>query len=238
MKSVIIVLYSVEAVQHYFYMEVFMKAIKVVKLQRIIIIGLLIFFAVVFIWEQKIFNDQIDTIDSYEELVEKQRNDNDEVIQMWKDSYNALESKYADKIRECHELSQTGVEIPKYSYSYDEVILLAKVVQCEAGTYSEAPESQKMVCQVILKRVAAEDFPNTITEVLEQNKQFSVMSNGSVEKCELEVETLNNVYEVLLYGTNMPSNVKYFYASYLESGWITTLPVYDKVQGTTFAYEN
>ena len=112
MKSVIIVLYSVEAVQHYFYMEVFMKAIKVVKLQRIIIIGLLIFFAVVFIWEQKIFNDQIDTIDSYEELVEKQRNDNDEVIQMWKDSYNSLESKYADKIRECHELSQTGVEIP------------------------------------------------------------------------------------------------------------------------------
>ena len=136
MKFVIIVLYSVEAVQHYFYMEVLMKVTKVVKLQRIIIIGLLIFFAVVFIWEQKIFNDQMDTIDSYEELVEKQRNDNDEVIQMWKDSYNALESKYADKIRECYELSQTGVEIPKYSYSYDEVILLAKVVQCEAGTYS------------------------------------------------------------------------------------------------------
>jgi len=215
-----------------------MKASKVVVIQRWVIVVLLIVFFVVFVWQNKLFNDQMDTIDSYEELVEKQRNDNDEVIQMWEDSYNALESKYVDKIRECHELSQTGVEIPMYSYSYDEVILLAKVVQCEAGTYSEAPDLQKMVCQVILNRVAAEDFPNTITEVLEQKKQFSVMSNGSVEKCKLEVETLNNVYEVLLYGTDMPSNVKYFYASYLDSGWITTLPVYDKVQGTTFAYGN
>ena len=65
-----------------------------------------------------------------------------------------------------------------------------------------------------------------------------LLGNGRVEKCKLEVETLNNVYEVLLYGTDMPSNVKYFYASYLDSGWITTLPVYDKVQGITFAYGN
>lgn len=215
-----------------------MKATKVVKVQRIIIIMILIFFAIVFIWEQNIFDNQMKTIDSYEELVEKQRNDNDEVIQMWETSYHDLESKYADKIRECYELQQIGVEIPTYSYTYDEVVLLAKVVQCEAGTYSEAPDSQRMVAQVILNRVAAKDFPNTITEVVNQRNQFSVMSNGSVEKCKLEVETLNNVYEVLLYGTDMPSNVKYFYASYLDSGWITTLPVYDKVQGTTFAYGN
>jgi len=214
-----------------------MKAGKIILLQRIVIVVLLIVFAIVFIWEQIIFEKQNDTIDSYMELVDTQRTDNEVIVNKWRDSYRDLEKQYADKIRECYELQQTGVEIPKYSYTYDEVILLAKVVQCEAGTYSEAPDSQKWVCQVILNRVAASGFPNTITEVIYQKNQFSVMSDGSFDRCVLEMETLNNVYSVLMFGTDLPSYVKYFYSAHLDHGWIVTLPVYDKVQGTVFAYD-
>ena len=221
-----------------------MKASKVVVIQRWVIVVLLIVFFVVFIWQNKLFDDQIETIDNYEALIEKMDTDHENLIEQWRNSYDVLQGKYADKIMECHklqeELEQVGnsVEMPVYSYSYDEVILLAKVVQCEAGTYSEAPDSQKWVCQVILNRVAAKDFPNNITDVIYQKSQFVVTTNGSLEKCVLEPETLANVYEVLLYGTDLPSYVKYFYAGYLDTGWITTLPVYDRMQGTVFAYDS
>lgn len=221
-----------------------MKDGSVILFQKIVIVVLLVLFLVVFLWEQKIFDDQNDTIDQYMELVEKQRVDNDEIIQMWNDSYNDLERDYADKIVECEKLKdqlKVGVDIPEYSYSYDEVILLAKCVQCEAGKYSEAPDSQKYVTQVILNRVASKDFPNSIEKVIYQKTggvpQFSVAYNGMIDKCSLENDTLRNVYEVLLYGTDLPDYVLFFYSSSVTENWVNTLNTYVTLQGTVFAYK-
>lgn len=212
-----------------------------IKIYKAVISVLLVLLIALFIFGQYIFDSMDETIITYAELVEKQRTGYDELNKSWEESYDSLQTDYAGEILKNHELQQelyNRVELPKYTYSYDEVILLAKVVQCEAGYYSKAPDSQKWVCQVILNRVKAKDFPNTITDVVYQKNQFSVMTDGSFDSCVLEDKTLQNVYEVLLYGTDLPSYVKYFYASYVDTGWVTKLQTYDTVQGTVFAYSS
>ena len=131
-------------------------------------------------------------------------------------------------------------ELPVYKYAKAEVQVLAKCVQAEAGEKNY--EAQKMITKVILNRVQSGHFPNTIKEVIYQRKgnvpQFSVAYDGAMKKQELKMETLANVYSVLLFDYDMPDNVLYFYAKWVKDNWVTrhTTP-YKTVQGTVFAYK-
>ena len=102
-------------------------------------------------------------------------------------------------------------------------------------------ESQKYITQVILNRLHSDEFPNTIDGVIYQKTargvpQFSVAYDGSMNR-EVRAETLANVYSVLLHGTNLPEYVLYFYSTEVKNNWVNTLPTYDTVEGTVFAYE-
>lgn len=67
-----------------------------------------------------------------------------------------------------------------------ELELLAQLVHAEAGNQSF--EGKCLVAEVVLNRVESPDFPDTITEVIFQDGQFSVAYNGRLEKAAWSVD--------------------------------------------------
>lgn len=61
-----------------------------------------------------------------------------------------------------------------------EMELLAQLVEAEAGNQSF--EGKCLVVDCILNRVESDAFPNTISEVIFQDGQFSVIKNGAFDK--------------------------------------------------------
>ena len=202
----------------------------------------LIWFVVCIFWSDKNYNDLLMVNDDLLEQIDTNRTENDRILAGWKMSYDSLQTKYGHLLVEYDELekSMDTVELPTYNYTQAEVELLAVCVQCEAGEQNY--EAQKDIASVILNRVRSSSFPNTIEEVIYENNkgvpQFSVAYNGMMDECVLSPTVLNNVYGVLMYGNDLPKEVLYFYsASLSENNWIRSLPVYDTIEGTVFAYE-
>lgn len=89
---------------------------------------------------------------------------------------------------------------------YDSLELLACCVEAEAG--NQGLIGKKYVVDVILNRVDHEDFPDNITDVIYQKNQFSVVSNGAIDRVSPTDETFQAVKEELEERTN--SEVLYF----------------------------
>lgn len=195
------------------------------------------------IWEHNNYEELLDVVDSYKELVDKQRKDYEECNKNWSKSYDELQKKYGKSITENEKLKEklNEVELKKYSFTKEEVHLLAKCVEAEAGNYKNHRMSQKYVCQVILNRLKSGKFPNTLKKVIYQKNgkipQFSVAYNGAMNR-EVNLDTLANIYSVIVHGTDLPSYVLYFYSASVEENWVNTLNTYDTVEGTVFAYRS
>lgn len=71
------------------------------------------------------------------------------------------------------------VQNPSYNATTDEILLLAALIQCEAG--GEKYEGQVAVGAVVLNRVRSSRYPNTITEVIYSPGQFTPAGNGKVD---------------------------------------------------------
>lgn len=69
-----------------------------------------------------------------------------------------------------------------YQVYGEDLQLLAKLVRAEAG--NQPLEGKQAVVDVVLNRVDSELFPNTVEEVIFQPGQFSVASNGALNKAE------------------------------------------------------
>ena len=172
-----------------------------------------------------------------EELLNRQRNEQDALITTLEESYGELQNSYIELVDK-NERLESGLQEKRCKYTEDEVYLLAQCVEAEAG-YN--PESQKYVTQVILNRVNSSRYPDTIREVIYQKTgrgvaQFSVAYNGSMEGREVKSKTLANVYNVLLFGTDLPEYVQYFYSVKVTNNWVNTLNTHTTVGGTVFAY--
>ena len=172
-----------------------------------------------------------------EELLDRQRNEQDALITTLEESYGELQNSYIELVDK-NERLESGLQEKRCKYTEDEVYLLAQCVEAEAGYNSE---SQKYVTQVILNRVNSARYPDTIREVIYQKTgrgvaQFSVAYNGSMEGREVKSKTLANVYNVLLFGTDLPEYVQYFYSVKVTNNWVNTLNTHTTVGGTVFAY--
>lgn len=66
-----------------------------------------------------------------------------------------------------------------------ELELLACVVHAEAG--NQDLHGKRLVADVVFNRVMSDRFPNTITEVIYQPGQFSVVNDGALERAYTEV---------------------------------------------------
>ena len=95
---------------------------------------------------------------------------------------------------------------PRYEeITAEERELLARVVYAESNT--EPIEGQIAVAQVVLNRVRSESFPDTVSEVIYQKRQFSTASIlGSVVPNETNYEAVDAAFETEV----VPYEVLYF----------------------------
>lgn len=205
-----------------------------------IILVLLVLFLVFFIKTNDDYMDLLEVSDEQTALIDKQRSDNEKIVNSWQESYEELQIDYGKLLKENDELKE--VEIVDYYFTEAEVYLIAQCVEAKAGDYKGHELSQQYVCQVILNRLHSGKFPSSVEEVIyEKNNgcpQFSVAYNGMMDDRVVEPETLANVYKVIVHGTDLPEYVCYFYSDSVTENWVNKLPVYDTVDGTVFAYES
>ena len=89
----------------------------------------------------------------------------------------------------------------------DEYQVLLKIVQAEAGICDE--EGKLLIANVILNRMESEEFPDTVSGVVYQRKQFSPVMNGTINTCKVTEETINAV-ERALNGEDISEGALYF----------------------------
>ena len=92
----------------------------------------------------------------------------------------ALAKAEADKKVNSSNSSTQTVQQASTSHTTDEVKLLACLIQAEAGNQSY--EGKLAVGNVVLNRVKSGKYPNSISKVIYQPGQFTVVSSGSLSK--------------------------------------------------------
>lgn len=95
-------------------------------------------------------------------------------------------------IEEC--LPQT-TSSEEYTLTDEEFDYLCRCVEAEAG--DQPYKGKCYVVDCILNRVDSNDFPNDVISVINQRKQFEVVSNGRIWKVEVTEETRQAVREEL-----------------------------------------
>lgn len=85
-------------------------------------------------------------------------------------------------------------------FSDNDINLLALVTMAEAEGESE--KGKRLVIDTILNRVDSKYFPDTIHDVIYQSYQFSVMTNGRVDRCFVRDDIRQLVIEELESRTN------------------------------------
>lgn len=97
--------------------------------------------------------------------------------------------------------------------SEQDIDTLFRIVEAEAG--GEDRTGKLLVANVIINRVRAEEFPDTVTEVVYQKvknvTQFSPVSDGKIETVKVSEETREVVYSALL-GEDVSDGALYFVA--------------------------
>ncbi|MCI9202358.1 MAG: cell wall hydrolase [Lachnospiraceae bacterium] len=87
----------------------------------------------------------------------------------------------------------------KYDLSVEDYEALLKIVQAEAGNEDEM--GKMLVAGVVINRVNSRRFPNSVTEVVLQQKggvyQFSPVAIGTYQKTKASQETIEAVEKVL-----------------------------------------
>lgn len=78
-------------------------------------------------------------------------------------------------------LAGTGMETEK-PYSDDDLYCLAHIINAEAGDDNCTHEHRVAVGSVVINRVAADDFPDTVRGVVFDPGQYSPTWNGTFEK--------------------------------------------------------
>lgn len=125
-----------------------------------------------------------------------------------------------------------------YSYTEEELDLLARLVYSESG--GESYDTKLRVASVVMNRVVDPNFPNTIREVIYQKNQFSVTFlkvNGVVMiDRPADAESYQAAKEILDYGSILPSTVQVFYATYCDDSWVTSRVTYEICGNTVFAH--
>ncbi|MCR5576428.1 MAG: cell wall hydrolase, partial [Oscillospiraceae bacterium] len=62
--------------------------------------------------------------------------------------------------------------------AFDDLLLLARVIDCEAGSDWLTDDFRLCVGEVVLNRVASPEFPDTLREVVYQRGQYGVVNSA------------------------------------------------------------
>lgn len=91
------------------------------------------------------------------------------------------------------QLKAEGIKKPSKHYTKQNVILLAKLIQAENGG-AKHDETLYLTGAVVMKRVKAKSYPNTIKGVIYQSGQYSTADRlGSVKPSTRALEIANDI---------------------------------------------
>lgn len=112
----------------------------------------------------------------------------------------ALEQENSDSMTGLTQVEGLPEEDPQVAeafadYTESDYNVLLRIVQAEAGGCDM--KGKILVANVILNRVESDEFPDTITDVVYEKRQFSPVSNGSINRCKVEEETVEAVDRAL-----------------------------------------
>lgn len=122
---------------------------------------------------------------------------------------------------------------PKPSYTEEDLDLLARIINAEAGCDWIPDWVQRMVGSVVLNRVKSKYFPNTIREVIYQPGQYGPVYNGMINYTPTK-KAIENARYVLENGSTCPANVTGQNGVISGSGVYTSY--YDSILGTTIYF--
>lgn len=166
------------------------------------------------------------------------RTNEPEVIIIRDTTYETVyETEYHTQIieNECPKIEEVKPQEPAQPVSKidEDTYLLAKIINAEAGV--EPYKGKIAVGNVVLNRVASDEFPDTIKEVIYQKGQFSPISDGSINK-EPNEDSIKAAKEVLAGSRVVGKDVLYFYDPRIStSEWIFTRKVVTKIGDHAFA---
>lgn len=81
------------------------------------------------------------------------------------------------------------------NFSREDYEVLLKIVEAEAGICDS--KGKILVANVVLNRVKSEEFPDTVKGVVYQPSQFSPVSNGTINTCQVTEQTVECVGRAL-----------------------------------------
>ena len=157
------------------------------------------------------------TVDYTQEMI------NAAVIGDW-EAGNAAQLSRDEKI--------TALRLEEKGYSFEDLMLLSKIIYAEAGSEWLSDEWKMCVGEVVLNRVASPEFPDTIKDVLEQPGQYygansryfnSLLPSERCVKCAIR----------LLNGERLLAPSVVFQANFTQGGG-THKACYDKYLGWTY----
>lgn len=105
------------------------------------------------------------------------------------------ETEIEETEEEDEETEEETEEESELTLSPEEYNVLLRIVQAEAGTCDET--GKLLVANVILNRMEDEEFPDTVSGVVYQKRQFSPVMNGSINTCKVTMETRSAVNRAL-----------------------------------------
>lgn len=120
-------------------------------------------------------------------------------------------------------------EKPK-AYSDDDLYCLAHIINAEAGDDNCTHEHRVAVGSVVLNRVAADDYPDTIQEVVFQKGQYSPTWDGRYD-LEPSQDSWDTAEYLLTEGSQYPANVL-FQAEFTQGTGIYEM--FQTIYGTTY----
>ena len=126
----------------------------------------------------------------------------------------------------------TTMGLKEDSYTFEDLMLLSKIIYAEAGSEWLSDEWKMCVGEVVLNRVASPEFPDTIKDVLEQPGQY-YGANSSYFNSLLPTERCVECAMRLLNGERQLEPSVVFQANF-KQGSGTHTAIFDKHLGWTY----
>ncbi len=133
-------------------------------------------------------------------------------IKEQEENITALKAKLAEEIRMAQLASESSWrDISEVSFAEGDRYLLANLIYCEAG--GEPYNGQVAVGAVVMNRVLSSVFPNTVTGVIYQSRQFSPVASGRLALALAEGKATASCYQAAdeaMKGSTNVGNSVYF----------------------------
>mgnify|MGYP002623065682 CR=1 FL=1 len=115
-------------------------------------------------------------------------------------------------------------------YTQDELYCLSHIINAEAGDSNCSHEHRIAVGSVVLNRVASDEFPDTIYDVVFQPGQYSPTWNGAYDK-EPSEDSVEVAKMLLEEGSQIPEDCV-FQAEFAQGSGV--YETFETVYGTTY----